>query len=57
MITITCYLNNNNRNNNNNNDSNKNNNNNYNNPLAHRAKRGARVLISTRVESCYTSGD
>ena len=26
-------------------------------PLAHRAKRGARVLISTCVESCYTRGD
>ena len=25
--------------------------------LAHRAKRGARVLISTCVESCYTRGD
>ena len=27
------------------------------NPLAHRAKRGARVLISTCVESVYTLGD
>ena len=26
-------------------------------PLAHRAKRGARVLISTYVESFYTRGD
>ena len=26
-------------------------------PLAHRAKRGARVLISTCVESGYTRGD
>ena len=26
------------------------------NPLAHRAKRGARVLILTCVESCYTRG-
>ena len=27
------------------------------NPLAHRAKRGARVLISICVESIYTRGD